>query len=87
MNILYEKTANKESALKQMGYTTRSIWSCEFHSPENGQVNDIIKCNKYRMISNGSFAFNDILAFQPPNTLFDKFLKTFDTITNGNIST
>ena len=31
------------------------------------------------MISNGSFAFKDILAFQPPNTSFDKFLKAFDT--------
>ena len=80
MNVLYEKTMRKEGNLKQMGYKIKSIWGCEFQAPINVQVNDIIKCNKkYGMISNGSFAFKDILAFQPPNTSFDKFLKAFDT--------
>jgi hypothetical protein len=31
------------------------------------------------MISNGSFAFKDILAYLAPNTSLDKFLKAFDT--------
>ena len=31
------------------------------------------------MISNGSFAFKDILAYLAPNTSLDKFLKSFDT--------
>ena len=37
------------------------------------------------MISNGSFAFKDILAFQPPNTSFDKFLKAFDTTSQKGV--
>jgi hypothetical protein len=72
------KDSEKKTALQQMGYKIKSIWGCEFQG--NVKVNDIIKCNnKYRMISNGEFAFKDILAFQPPNTSFDKFLKAFDT--------
>lgn len=76
----------KEGNLKQMGYKIKSKWGCEFQKPKNVQVNDIIKCNnKYRMISNGSFAFKDILAFQPPNTSFDKFLKAFDTTSQKGV--
>jgi hypothetical protein len=40
----------------------------------------VIKYNsKYRMISNGSFASKDILAYLAPNKTLDKFFKAFDT--------
>ncbi len=80
MEVLYEKTLRKESNLKQMGYKVKSIWSCEFQTPKDIELNDIIKCNnKYRMISNGSFSFKDIQSYLAPGTSLDKFLKAFDT--------
>jgi hypothetical protein len=80
MSVLYENTMRKETNVKQMGYFVKAIWGCEFTAPANNEVNAIIKCNnKYRMISNGAFAFKDILAYLAPNTSLDKFLKAFDT--------
>jgi hypothetical protein len=80
MNILYEKTIKNESVLKQMGFKVKSIWGCEFITPREVQVNDIIKCNnKYSMISNGLFAFKDIMAYLSPNTSLETVLKAFDT--------
>lgn len=56
MEVLYEKTMRKESNIKQVGYKVKIIWSCEFQTPKDIELNDIIKCNnKYRMLSNGSF--------------------------------
>jgi hypothetical protein len=76
MIVLYKKTMREEANLKQIRYNVKAIWGCQFAIPANNE-DDIIKCNnKYRMISNGSFAFKDILA---PNTSLDKFLKAFDT--------
>jgi hypothetical protein len=78
MNALYEKTMRKEGNLSKWD-TKSNQFGVEFQAPKPVEVNDIIKCNnKYQMISNGSFAFKDILGFPPPNTSFDKFLKAFD---------
>ncbi|OAJ44810.1 hypothetical protein BDEG_28002 [Batrachochytrium dendrobatidis JEL423] len=65
------KKQPKRKQLSNKWDTKSNQFGVEFQEPKNVQVNDIIKCNKYRMISNGSFAFKDILAFQPPNTSFD----------------
>ena len=80
MTELLERTLRKEATLKAKGYNIKSIWGCQFKVPDNIEYNDIIKCNnKYKMISNGSFMFKDIIAYLPPGTSFDGFLKTFDT--------
>jgi G:T-mismatch repair DNA endonuclease (very short patch repair protein) len=76
----YFKTLRKEERLKELGYNVVSKWECDFRPNEDIEINNIIKCNnKYRMISNGKFAFKDVMAYLAPGTSLTQFLKAFDT--------